>query len=170
MLFFVCTAASSHPGIATCVKNQKDVVLQEGQLTSRKYPRCHAITNSPPTPQRRIFARNFFNKIDAETSYLGYTSVQNQLPLSCDCEIKYAAYIVNLHYICCVGGGKLPQLASLHSRGNIYMEGCDQEQEQSRPLQHTADSKSFVIFPPKILLHLVCIITSSLQTEFAIRD
>ena len=59
------------------------------------------------------------------------------------CEIKYAAYIVNLHYISCVGGGKLPQLASLHSRGNIYMEGCDQEQEQSRPLQSPYLSTSY---------------------------
>jgi hypothetical protein len=28
-----------------------------------------------------IFARNFFNKIDAETSYLGDASVKNHLPL-----------------------------------------------------------------------------------------
>ncbi len=35
-------------------------------------------------PQLRIFARNFFNKIGADASYLGYTSVKILLPLSCE--------------------------------------------------------------------------------------
>ncbi len=35
--FLGCTAASSHP------RSQKDVLLQEEQLTSGKYPRCHVI-------------------------------------------------------------------------------------------------------------------------------
>jgi hypothetical protein len=72
-------------------------------------------------------------------------------------EIKYTPYIVNTHYISCGGGGKPPQSASLHSRGNISVESSDQAQEQSQPLQHTVDSKPFVIFSPKILLHIVCI-------------
>ncbi len=31
------------------------------------------------------------------------------------------------------------------------------KQEQSRPLQNTVDSKPFVIFPPRIQLHIVCL-------------
>jgi hypothetical protein len=42
------------------------------------------IVISPPIPQLRIFARNFFNKIGAEALYLGYTSVKILLPLSCE--------------------------------------------------------------------------------------
>ena len=34
-----------------------------------------------PIPKLMIFVRNFFNKIDAETSYLGDASVKNHLPL-----------------------------------------------------------------------------------------
>jgi hypothetical protein len=72
-------------------------------------------------------------------------------------EIKYTPYIVNTHYISCGGGGEPPQSVSLHSRGNISMESNDQAKEQSRPLQHIVDSKPFLIFPPKIPLHIVCI-------------
>ncbi len=71
-------------------------------------------------------------------------------------EIKYAPYIVHAHYISCGGGGEPPQLASLHSRGNISVESHDQVRT-SQPLQHTVDSKLFVVFPPKVLLHTVCI-------------
>jgi hypothetical protein len=73
-------------------------------------------------------------------------------------EIKYAPYVVNMHYISCGGGGEPPQSASLHSSGNISMESSDQAQEQSRPLQHIVDSEPFVIFLPKILMLMVCIL------------
>ena len=72
------------------------------------------------------------------------------------CENKYSAYIVNRHYISCGEGGIRSQSASLHSRGNISEEGND-KQEQSLPHQHTLDSKLFVVFPPKGLLHTVYI-------------
>ncbi len=42
--------------------------------------------------------------------------------------------------------GGLSQLATLHSTGNISAEGSV-KQEQSRPQQHTWNSKLFVIFP-----------------------
>ena len=83
-------------------------------------------------------------------------------------EIKYAPYIANTHYISFGGGEEHPQSASLNSRGNIWRVVI--KQEQSRPLQHIVDIKLCVIFPPKILLHIVCIITSSLQAEFGIQD
>jgi hypothetical protein len=35
-------------------------------------------------PQQRIFARNLFNNIDTEASYLAYTSVKIHLPPSCE--------------------------------------------------------------------------------------
>jgi hypothetical protein len=34
-------------------------------------------------PQQRVFVRNLFNKIDAEASYLAYTSFKIHIPLSC---------------------------------------------------------------------------------------
>jgi hypothetical protein len=46
------------------------------------------------------------------------------------------------------------QSGSLHSRGNISEEGSD-KQKQSLPHQHTLDSKLFVVFSPKVLLHTV---------------
>jgi hypothetical protein len=71
------------------------------------------------------FARNLFNKIDAEASYLPYSSVKIYLPLSCELGNQILAlYILNTHYINC--GGEPPQSASLHSRGNISVESRDQ--------------------------------------------
>jgi hypothetical protein len=110
-----------------------------------------------PIPQRRIFARNFFNKIDAEASYLGYTGVKIYLPLSCELWNQICGLYSKLALYKLGGRGKLLKSESLHSRGNISVGSRDQEQEQSRPLQHTVDSRPFVIFPPKILLHIVCI-------------
>jgi hypothetical protein len=66
-------------------------------------------------------------------------------------------YTVNKNYISCGAGEEPPQSASLRSRGNISVESSDQAQEQSRQLKHIVDSKLFVIFRPKILLHIVCI-------------
>ncbi len=78
-------------------------------------------------PQRRVFARNLFNKIDAEASYLPYSSVKILLPLSCELGNQICTlYILNTHYISCGGGGEPPQTASLYSRGNISVESRDQ--------------------------------------------
>jgi hypothetical protein len=44
--------------------------------------------------------------------------------------------------------GGLSQSAKLHFTGNISVEGSV-KQEQSRPQQHTWNSKLFVIFPPE---------------------
>ncbi len=56
----------------------------------------------------------------------------------------------------------LSQLATLHSTGNISAESSE-HQEQSRPQQHTWNSKLFVIFPLKCtaahslhIQHLLC--------------
>ncbi len=46
--------------------------------------------------------------------------------------------------------GGLSQLATLHSTGNISAEGSV-KQEQSRPQQHTWNSKLFVIFPAETI-------------------
>jgi hypothetical protein len=71
------------PGYTTwrCVpKSPKDHMWQ-----SRDYARVWCKTAiSLPIPQRRIFARNLFNKIDAEASYLTYTNIKIHLPLSCE--------------------------------------------------------------------------------------
>jgi hypothetical protein len=83
------------------------------------------------------------------------------------CENGYSAYIVNLPIYKLWRGGILSQSLSLQSRGNISEESRD-KQEQSRPHQHTLDSKLFVIFPPKVLLH-TCL-TSLLWTEAKIQD
>ena len=48
------------------------------------------------------------------------------------------------------------QSGSLLYRGNISEEGSD-KQEQSLPHQQTLDSKLFVVFPPKVLMHTVYI-------------
>ncbi len=42
---------------------------------------CPKLANFTPIPKLMIFARNFFNKIDAWTLYLGDASVKNHLPL-----------------------------------------------------------------------------------------
>jgi len=60
------------------------------------------------------------------------------------------------------GGGIQPQSASLHSTDNISAEDSEQ-QEKSRPQQHTRNSKLFVVFPLKStashslhIQHLLC--------------
>jgi hypothetical protein len=120
--------ADSGPEVACLGQTCKPVC--NGMFQSRGWTmwqsRVHARvwckwTTSLLIPQRRIFARNLFNKIDAEASYLAYTYL---FPGSW--EIKYVPYIVNMHYISCGGGGEPPQSASLHSRGNIFVESCDQ--------------------------------------------
>ncbi len=83
------------------------------------------------------------------------------------CENGYSAYIVNLPIYKLWRGGILSQSSSLQSIGNISEESRD-KQEQSRPHQHTLDSKLFVVFPPKVLLH-TCL-TSLLWTEAKIQD
>ncbi len=42
---------------------------------------CAQAAISQPIPYQMIFSRNFFNKIDAETSYRSDASVKNPLPL-----------------------------------------------------------------------------------------
>jgi hypothetical protein len=59
-----------------------------------------------------------------------------------------AAYIVTRAYIKPVKTACLSQSATLHSTGNISAEGSE-HQEQSRPQQHTWNSKLCVIFPLK---------------------
>ena len=55
-------------------------------------------------------------------------------------------YIVNRAYIRPAKTPQHSQAATLHSTGNISAEGSE-HQEQSRPQQHTWNSKPFVIFP-----------------------
>jgi hypothetical protein len=74
-----------------------------------------------------------------------------------NCENGYSAYIVNPPLYKLRRGGIQSQSASIQSRGNISEESRD-KQEQSRPHQHTLDSKLFVAFPLKLLLDTVYII------------
>jgi hypothetical protein len=69
---------------------------------------CKTVT-SLLIPQRRVFARNLFNKIDAEASYLPFSSVKIYLPLSCELGNQIRTlYILNTHNISCGGGGEPP--------------------------------------------------------------
>ncbi len=111
---------------------------------------------SPPIPQWLVLARNLFSKIGAGNFYLPYCSVKICPPLSCELWEWYSAYIVNPLLYKLRRGGIQSQLMSLHPIGNISKENRD-KQEQSRPHQHTLDSKIFVVFPPKVLLHTVYI-------------
>ncbi len=119
---------------------------------------------APPIPQRVVLTRNLFSKMDARIFFLPYCSVKNCPPLSCELRDGYSAYIVNPPPYKLWTGGIQSQSASLQSKGNISEENRD-KQEQSRPHQHTMDSKLFVVFPPKVLLHTVTYLTSLLWTE-----
>jgi hypothetical protein len=104
--------------------------------------------------------RQFLNNCFLKSTYL--------FPVSC--EIKYAAYIVNSHYISCGEGGKLPQSASLHSRDSISCESRDQEQEQSRPLQLIVNSMPLLFSRQKYCCTMSAYLASPLQIEVAFQD
>jgi hypothetical protein len=59
-----------------------------------------------------------------------------------------AAYLVTRAYIRPAKTACLPQSATLHSTGSISAESSE-HQEQSRPQQHSWNSKLFAIFPLK---------------------
>jgi hypothetical protein len=70
----------------------------------------------------------------------------------------------------------LSQSATLHSTGNISAEGSE-HQEQSRPQQHTWNSKLFVIFPLKStaahslhIQHLLSGLRLSIQDSYSERS
>jgi len=72
------------------------------------------------------------------------------------------AYIVTQAYIRPAKTARLSQSATLHSTGNSSAES-NEHQEQSRPQQHSWNSKLFVIFPLKStaahslhIQHLLC--------------
>ena len=97
---------------------------------SRDYARIWCKTAiSLLIPQRRVFARNLFNKIDAEAPYLPYTSVKIHLPVSCELRNQICALYSKHALYKLWGRGRTLQSASLHSRGNISVESHDQEQE-----------------------------------------
>jgi hypothetical protein len=112
-----------------------------------------------------IFARNFFNKIDAKILYLGSASVKNQLPLRGGFWCSELEVIKSLWR-----GGELPQSASLHCRGNISCESRDQEHEQSWPLQLIVNSKPLLFSHQKYCCTLSAYLTSSVQIEVAFQD
>ncbi len=66
------------------------------------------------------------------------------------------SYIMTRAYISPAKMTRHSQSATLHSTGNISAEGSEQ-QERSRPQQHTWNSKLFVNFQLKVLLHTVYI-------------
>jgi hypothetical protein len=110
----------------------------------------------PQIPQLMGLERNLFSKMCAG-NFIYLTAVSKSaylFPVSC--ENRYSAYIVNPPLYKLWRRGILSQSLSLQSSGNISEESRD-KQEQSRPHQHTLDSKLFVVFPPKVLLHTVYI-------------
>jgi hypothetical protein len=98
------------------------------------------------------FCKKLFNKIDAEASYLGYTKSTYLFPVIC--EIKYAAYMVNSHYISCGGGENFLSQCHFIPEATSLWRVVIKNKNKADQLQHTVDSKPFVIFLPKILLHI----------------
>ena len=88
-------------------------------------------------PQRRVFARNLFNKIDAEAPYLPYTSVKIHLPVSCELRNQICALYSKHALYKLWGRGRTLQSASLHSRGNISVESHDQARTKPTTLAHS---------------------------------
>ena len=109
----------------------------------------------PRIPQRVVLARNLFSKIDAGIFYLPTAVSKSARLFPVSSESKNSAYIVKPPLYKLWGRGIPTQSASRQSRGNISEESHD-KQEQSQPLQHSLDSKLFVVFRPKVLLHTVC--------------
>jgi hypothetical protein len=64
---------------------------------------------------------------------------------STSCEKQISCLHNDLRLYNAVKTASLSQSATLHSTGNISAEGSE-HQEQSRPQQHTWNSKLFVIF------------------------
>ncbi len=106
------------------------------------------------------FCKKLFNKLDAETSYLGGTSVKIHLPLHGELWNQISLW----------RGGEISQSASLHSRDNISCMSHDQEQEQSRPLQLIVNSKPLLFSCRKYCCTLSAYLTSSVQIEVAFQD
>jgi hypothetical protein len=109
-------------------------------------------------PQRRIFERNLFYKIDAEASYLAYISVKIHLPLSCELGNQICALYSEHALYKLWGRGRTPLSWCHFIPEAISPWRVVIKQEQSRPLKHTVESKLFVIFLPQVLLHTVRIL------------
>jgi hypothetical protein len=88
---------------------------------------------------------------------------------------EYPAYIV-VAFIYKQGESYSVSVASLHSTGNISAEDRE-HQEQSRPQQHTWNSKLFVLFPLKStaahslhIQHLLCGLRLKIQDLYSKRS
>ncbi len=116
------------------------------------------IVISPPIPQLRIFARNFFHKIGVEASYLGYTSVRILLPLSYELwnQIRDLYSKLTLYKLWVKGETPLVGVTSFQRQHLCGESWSSTRTKPTTPAQ--VDSKPFVIFPPNILLHIVCIL------------
>jgi hypothetical protein len=111
---------------------------------------------SPAIPQWVVLARKLFAKY-MWGIFIYLTAVSKSACLCpVSCENEYSAYIVNPPLYKLWRGGIQSQSASLQSRGNNSEESRD-KQEQSRPHQHTLDSKLFVVYPRKELLNTIYI-------------
>jgi hypothetical protein len=123
-------------------------------------------------PQRRVFAWNLFNKIDAEASYLPYSSVKIHLPLSCELGNQIRAlYILNTHYIYKLWGrGRTPSVGvTSFQRQNLRGESWSSKNKADQSsAQWTVSSLLFSLW--KYCCTQSAYLTSSLKTEVEIQD
>jgi hypothetical protein len=137
---------AANPNVTVCSKvTERPYVTSHVTICRFGQSRNFSANSSTSGFSKKPFSQNRCG------SYLPYCSVKSARLFPKSWEIKYASYKVK---------SPLCKLWGRGSRRHFSPEATSPrrvmiKQGQTRPLQHTVDSKLFVVFPPKILLHTV---------------
>ena len=107
-------------------------------------------------PQWRIFERNLFYKIDAEASYLPYSSVKICLPLSCQLGNQIHTLYSKHELYKLWGRGRTPSVGvTSFQRQHLHVESWSSKNKADTPAH--SGQQVLCCFPAESTLHTVCI-------------